>query len=95
MFLTPKLLEFTPVLFRQLSHVVFDFFLTESSAPRQQPHFMLLTITHGDSASASQHFPLAQKGLGTQAHPSLQEYAHATLSSGTFHLGFGIASYFS
>lgn len=79
MFLSPKLLEFTPVLFRQLSHVVFDFFLTESSAPRQQPQFMLLTTTHGDSESASQHFPQAQKGLGTQAHSSLQEAALTTL----------------
>lgn len=95
MLLSPKLLAFTPVLFRQLSRVAFDFFLTESSAPQQQPHFMLLTTTHGDSASATQHFPLAQKGLGTQAHSSLQEYALVTLSSGAFLLGFGIACYFS
>lgn len=56
---------------------------------------MLLTTTHGDSESASQHFPRAQKGQGTQAHSSLQEAALATLSPGAVHLGFGIASYFS
>lgn len=61
-------------------------FLSSSHISRsQQPHTLILNQHHNT-------FPRAQKGLGTQAHSSLQEYALATLSPGVVHLGFGGAS---